>query len=75
MTVISNAMDASWLEVSLTLGNIRASKGSTRKAPIRTNMEAGGWAHTSTCTGTTAGAFVESYWLGYYKRRQPAFMG
>ena len=57
----SNSTMASWLGVTLTLANIRASRGSTRKAAanyaasqgasIRTIMEAGDWAHTSMMYG------------------------
>ena len=54
---VSNATIASWLKENLTLANIRATGGSTRKAAvsyaaslgasIRTIMEAGDWDHTS----------------------------
>ena len=52
---------ASWLKETLTLANIRPSRGSTRQAAatyaasqgadIRTIMETGDWAHTSTMYG------------------------
>ena len=53
---VSNGTVASWLKETLTLANIWASGGSTRKAavhnaasqgnPIRTIMEHGDWTHT-----------------------------
>ena len=58
---VSNGRVASWFKETLTLANIRASRGSTRKAAatyaasqrtsIKTIMQAGDWAHTSTIYG------------------------
>ena len=58
---VSNVTIARWLKESLTLANIRASGGSTRKAAatyvasqrasIRIIMEADDWAYTSTMYG------------------------
>ena len=58
---VSSGTASSWLKQTLTLANIRASGGSTRKAAgttvarqgasIRTIMEAGDWVHTSTMYG------------------------
>ena len=58
---VSSGTTASWLKETLTIANIRASEGSTRKAAatyatsqgvsIMTIMEAGDWAHSSTMYG------------------------
>ena len=79
----SNATIDNWFMEILTLTNIRASEGSIRKAAasyaasqgalIRKIMEANYW--TQHFMDITSDTFLESYWLRYWNRYQPAFRG
>ena len=82
---VSHGTIASWLKEMLTLANTRASGGSTRKAAttyaasqgasVRSIMETGDWAHTSTMYGHHTRCLPKEVLVRVLKQHQLPFKG